>query len=155
MTPNSTTKKNKKMKIKITKQQPSAIQEFFSKPLNFSQRVEKKKLQIAGMICKGMEKLGLNRTKLAKEMGIKPSRVTAMLDGTQNLTIETIMRASEALDLKFECTLVPKTHATHWVSYEKQSQFKEISNVSDSVIHTIASFKLDTSIAKDDYAECG
>lgn len=117
------------MKIKISKQETNAVQEFFSKPLDFSQRVEKKKLLIAGMICKKMAKLGLNRTKLAKKMSINPSRVTAMLDGTQNLTIETIMRASEALDLKFECTLAPKEHVVHWRSFDSNKHYDVVSNV--------------------------
>ncbi len=132
------------MKIKITKQEPNAVQEFFSKPLDFSERVEVKKLQIAGMICKGMEKLELNRTKLATKMGIKPSRVTAMLDGTQNLTIETIMKASEALDLKFECTLAPKEHVVHWKSFNEAEHYNVVSNVTrfEKVEQTKARFKL-------------
>jgi len=128
------------MKINIIKKEPSETQKFFSKPLSFKQRVEVKKLQIAGLICKEMEKLKLNRTKLAKKMEIRPSRVTAMLDGTQNLTIETIMRASEALDLKFECAMIPKEHVAHWKSYESTSHHQKVSNVSNIVVYSKAQF---------------
>jgi plasmid maintenance system antidote protein VapI len=143
------------MKINIVKKKKSTVQEFFSKPLNFKQRVEVKKLQIAGMICKVMEKRGLNRTKLAEKMGIKPSRVTAMLDGTQNLTIETIMRASEALEQKLECTLVAKEHAVRWISYDTSSQnevFEVVSNVTTHEEPVVAPFIFDTGIADDDYS---
>jgi plasmid maintenance system antidote protein VapI len=139
------------MKINIIRREPSALQKFFSKPLNFNQRVEKKKLQIAGMICKEMEKRGLNRTKLAEKMGINPSRVTAMLDGTQNLTVETIMRASEALDQKFECTMIPKEHVVLWRSCDSTSHYEVVSNVSDIVENSKAKF-IFGSVAADDLA---
>lgn len=141
------------MKIKITKQGPSLIQEFFSQPLNFSQRVEVKKLQIAGMLCKAMDTMGLNRKKLAAKMEVKPSRVTAMLDGSQNLTIETIMRACEALDQKFECTVVPKEHAVHWRSFDATSHYSTVSNVSPIVETSPAKFLFETGVAKTDLAE--
>lgn len=140
------------MKINIVKKKKSTVQEFFSRPLNFKQRVEVKKLQIAGMICKMMEKRGLNRTKLAEKMNIKPSRVTAMLDGTQNLTIETIMRASEALDQKFECTFAPKEHVILWRSCESSKHHETVSNVSHFVEDSTAQFVFD-SIASNDLAE--
>ena len=140
------------MKIKITKQEPSAIQEFFSKPLDFSQRVEVKKLQIAGMLCKAMKVIGLNRKELAEKMNIKPSRVTAMLDGSQNLTIETIMRASEAVNQKFECALVPKEHVVNWQSYDSASQFTTVSNVLPMTEPTAAKFAFESEMASDDLA---
>lgn len=140
------------MKINIIRKEPSAVQKFFSKPLNFSQRVEKKKLQIAGMICKQMEAMGLNRTKLAKKMEVNPSRVTAMLDGSQNLTIETIMRASEALDQKFECALVPKEHVVHWQSYDSTQHFTTVSNVLPITEPTAAKFVFESEMAPDDLA---
>ena len=137
------------MKINIVTQKNSTVQEFFSKELNFKQRVEKKKLQIAGMICKQMEKLGLSRTKLAEDMGIQPSRVTAMLDGTQNLTIETIMRASEALDQRFECTMIPKEHVLSWRSCDSTNYYEVVSNISDIVEYSTAQFD-HSSLAQDD-----
>lgn len=136
------------MKIKITKQEPSAIQEFFSRPLDFSQRVEVKKLQIAGMLCKAMKSVGLNRKELAEKMNIKPSRVTAILDGSQNLTIDTIMRASEALDQKFECALVPKEHEIHWKSFDSARHCEEVINVLSIVEPTVAQFVFNDDLAK-------
>ncbi len=57
-----------------------------------------------------MKALGLNRTLLAAKMGVSSARITTMMDGTNNFTIETLMRAAEAVDADFEMTIVPKDH---------------------------------------------
>ncbi len=107
------------MKINIIRREPSEIQKFFSSPLDFSQRVEVKKLQLAGKIFATMKSLGLNQTKLAKKMDVSPSRITTLLDGTQNLTIETLMRAAEAVESDVEIAIVPKAQKARWVFYDE------------------------------------
>lgn len=141
-----------KINIKPAKQdKKDAVQDFFSQPLDFSQRVEMKKLQIAGMISKAMKLIGMKRKNLAEKMGVKPSRVTAMLDGSQNLTLETIMRASEAVDLQFECTFIPKDHEIQWISYAVEQDSGSMSSYTEPV-EISSSFLFNTGIASDDYA---
>jgi hypothetical protein len=50
-------------------------------------------------------------------MEVSPARITAMLDGTNNFTIETLMRAADALDGEFYGTIVSKGYAVKWVEY--------------------------------------
>lgn len=105
------------MNIKITKQKPDEVQRFFSEPLSFTQRVVVKKLSIVEQLLARMKALGLNRTKLAERMEITPARVTTMLDGTNNFTMETLMRAADAVDGELALTIVPKGEQIKWITY--------------------------------------
>ncbi len=98
------------MKIQITTQKPDEVQRFFSAPLSFSQKVVVKKLFIVEQLLERMKALGLNRSKLAARMEISPARVTTIMDGTNNFTIETLMRAADAVDGELALTIVPKGH---------------------------------------------
>lgn len=98
------------MKIQIETQAPDAVQEFFSSPLSFQQKVTKKKLLIVELILGRMKALGLNRSQLAAKMEVSPARITTMMDGTNNFTIETLMRAADAVDAELEMKVVPKDH---------------------------------------------
>lgn len=108
------------MKITIEKRAPDAVQEFFSAPLTFEQKVTVKKLLIVERLLERMRALGLNRTQLAAKMGVSSARVTTMMDGTNNFTIETLMRAADAVDADFEMTIVPKDHKVRWVTYRDE-----------------------------------
>ncbi len=105
------------MKIKITKQAPDEIQRFFSAPLSFSQKVTVKKLLIVEQILERMKSLGLNRTKLAAKMEVSSARITTMMDGTNNFTIETLMRAADAVDCELALRIVPKDQQVKWITY--------------------------------------
>ena len=105
------------MKIQITTQKPDEVQRFFSAPLSFSQKVVVKKLLIVEQLLERMKALGLNRSKLAARMEISPARVTTMMDGTNNFTIETLMRAADAVDGELALTIVPKGHQVKCVTW--------------------------------------
>jgi transcriptional regulator with XRE-family HTH domain len=105
------------MKITIEKRPPDAVQEFFSTQLAFDQKVTVKKLLIVERLLERMKALGLSRTHLAAKMGVSSARVTTMMDGTNNFTIETLMRAADAVDADFEMTIVPKDHKVRWITY--------------------------------------
>jgi len=67
-----------------------------------------------------MKALGLNRSQLAAKMEVSPARITTMMDGTNNFTIETLMRAAEAVDAELEMTVIPKDHKVRWVTYREE-----------------------------------
>lgn len=98
------------MKIIIEHRRPDAVQEFFSSPLSFDQKVTVKKLLIVERLLARMKELGLNRSQLAEKMGVSSARITTMMDGTNNFTIETLMRAAHALDAELEMAIVPADH---------------------------------------------
>lgn len=108
------------MKIIIEKRPPDAVQAFFSSPLDFDQQVTVKKLVIVERLLERMKALGLTRSELAAKMEVSPARITTMLDGTNNFTIETLMRAAKAVDADFEMTIVPKDHKVRWVTYRDE-----------------------------------
>lgn len=107
------------MNIKITRQAPDEIQRFFSAPLSFSQKVTVKKLLIVEQILERMKALGLNRTKLAAKMEVSSARITAMMGGTNNFTVETLMRAADAVDCELEMGIVPKGCRVKWITYRE------------------------------------
>lgn len=106
------------MKIKITTQEPDEVQSLFLRPLDFQQRVEIKKLQIVESLLRSMESLGMNRSKFAQKMGVSSPRITSMLDGTNNFTVETLMRAAESVDGELEVFIAPKDHKVRWIIHQ-------------------------------------
>ena len=108
------------MKIQIESQAPDQVQAFFSAPLSFAQKVTVKKLLIVERILERMKALGLNRTQLASKMEVSSARITTMKDGTNNFTIETLMRAADAVEAELELTIVPKDHKIRWVTYRDE-----------------------------------
>ena len=111
---------NQTMKIKVIKKKPSELQKFFSAPLDFEQRVEKAKLLVMEKLLQSMEKLGMNRSKLAEEMEISSAGVSKMLRGTNNFTVATLVKAAEAVDCEISINFKPKGHEEVWCSYDKE-----------------------------------
>lgn len=138
------------MKINIVRKKPDEVQQFFSKPLDFSQRVEMKKLKVVEMILHSMKALGMNRTQLAEKMEVGSSRVTTMLNGSQNLTIETLMRAAEAVGSEVEIVVVPKTHQVRWVSYEEDDCHKVFRPQSKAPLVASTRFNFTAAVAPND-----
>ena len=70
-------------------------------------RVEKR--IIAGQIAAQMKEQGVTKTELAARMGTSRAQIDRLLNPTsQNVTIETIARAAEALGQRFHMELVKK-----------------------------------------------
>ncbi len=69
--------------------------------LRYSQR-------IAMMMLDKMEELGLSQKSVAQRMGCSQQYISKVLKGTENLSIETISKIEEALDLHIlESALIP------------------------------------------------
>ena len=65
---------------------------------DFTYQVESAKLRVAGLLASRLEECGLTRTEFARNLGVSASRVTQILAGYENLTLETIVAAALALD---------------------------------------------------------
>lgn len=113
------------MKINITTQEPDKVQQLFLRPIDFEQRVEIKKMQIVEVLLAQMEDNGMNRTNLAEKMGVSNPRITSMLNGSNNFTIETLMKAAEAVDGELELTIAPKDHQVRWVVHRDNDCYPE------------------------------
>lgn len=94
------------MKIEITKG-GSPLSEFFSQPLSIEGEAEMLKLAFSDELLALMKKHSISKAELARRMEIQPSRVTAMLSGDSNLTIDTMVRAAHAVGASLQQKLVP------------------------------------------------
>ena len=54
-----------------------------------------------------MKQLGINRTELARIMGVSPGRVSQILSGDENVTLRTLATVCVALDSHLDAQLVP------------------------------------------------
>ena len=101
------------MKIKVTRKR-SPLAKAFAEPPSVQEEVEFRKLMVVEELLQFMKRHDLKRTDLAERMGVRPSRITAMLDGTSNLTIETLVRAGRAVGAELQQTFVSKGRTAHW-----------------------------------------
>ncbi|NJM39115.1 MAG: hypothetical protein HC845_15370 [Akkermansiaceae bacterium] len=139
------------MKINIIKQKPDEVQDFFSAPLSFSQKVVMKKLLIVEQLLERMKAIGLNRSKFAEKMSISSARVTSMLDGTNNFTLETMLRAADAVDGEFHWVIAPKGHEVKWSVFCEESIHPAFKPARETVHQPTAEFKM-SAIAQEDQA---
>lgn len=94
------------MKIKYVKgHNPYA--DLFSGPLSIEGEAEYRKQWIVHELLGLMEVQGITRAELARRMEVQPSRVTSILSGTNNFTIETLVRAGRAVGADIELHFVP------------------------------------------------
>lgn len=49
-----------------------------------------------------MEELGLTKKELAEKAGMKPSGLSRIISGEQNMTLSTIAKLERALDIRFD-----------------------------------------------------
>ena len=96
------------MKVKITRRKgDNPYAELFSGPLSIEGEAEYRKLMIVEELLQIMKKQGITRSELAKRMGVQPSRITSMMSGSNNFTIETLVRAGRAVGAELHQHFVP------------------------------------------------
>ena len=65
-------------------------------------------IETSARIIDAMERRGVTRSELAGLMDVSPAYVTKILRGHANLSLESLAKVAFALDLKWECLLIPK-----------------------------------------------
>lgn len=63
--------------------------------------------KIAMEMLDRMDFLGVNQKELAQRMGCTPQYVSKILKGKENLSLETICKIEDALDMEFQSIPVP------------------------------------------------
>ena len=101
------------MKI-IRKKGRNPLARLFAEPPGIEAEAEFKKLMIMEEILRLMNEQELSRSELARRMGVNPSRITAMMSGSNNFTIETLVRAGRALGVELHQHFAPIGHAAHF-----------------------------------------
>jgi antitoxin component HigA of HigAB toxin-antitoxin module len=104
------------MKIIRTKAKNSLAKDFAESLASVESEVEFRKLIVVEELLQFMKREGINRSELAERMGVGPSRITKILSGDENLTIDTLVRAGRAVGADLVQTYVPQGQKGHWVA---------------------------------------
>ena len=94
------------MKITITKGD-NPVSRLFTEPPSIESEAEYRKLMIVEELLTLMAENGISRGELARRMDVQPSRVTSILSGTNNFTIDTLVRAGRAVGADIQLHFVP------------------------------------------------
>ena len=105
------------MKIEISKRQ-NPVAQLFAQPASVVAEVEAHKVAIADELAALMQQNGVSKAELARRLKIQPSRVTSMLSGTSNFTIETMVRAARAVGGAYHQTLLPAEKKVRWQAWQ-------------------------------------
>lgn len=143
------------MKIKITKpDKPTELQKLIAElPFDAASEAEFKGLMLVEELLTLMKEQGINRTQLAERMGIGSPRVTAMLNGSSNFKLETLIRAGHAVGATLQQTLIPEGMKGHWVLY-REDEIHAAFRLRKPQVFTNPPFELETDeIATDDDAK--
>jgi len=105
------------MKI-IIRKKSNPLAEAFAKPFSLEGEIEFRKLIVVEELLQYMKREGINRRELAARMEVPPSRITKMLDGTENLTIATLVRAGRAVGADLHQTFAPAGKKVRWTCYD-------------------------------------
>ena len=106
------------MKVILRKTNDS-LAKAFAEPLDLDQEIVYRRLAVVEALLHFMKCEGISRSELAARMGVPPSRITKMLSGDSNLTIDTLVRAGHAVGADLAQTFVPKGQKGHWVPSSK------------------------------------
>jgi plasmid maintenance system antidote protein VapI len=96
-----------KVTIESSRKGENEIGRLFAGPPSIESEAEYQKLMIVEELLTLMKDQGISRSELAERMGVQPSRVTSMLTGSNNFTIETLVRAGRAVGADIELHFVP------------------------------------------------
>ena len=109
------------MKIIRTKVK-NPLAEDFAKPASIEEEIEFRKLIVVEELLQFMKREGINRSELAARMEVPPSRITKMLSGDSNLTIDTLVRAGRAVGADLHQTFAPVGKKVRWTSYDPKAK---------------------------------
>ena len=119
------------MKITITKGD-NPVSRLFAETPSIGSEAEYRKLMIVEELLTLMAEKGISRGKLAKRMEVQPSRVTSILSGTNNFTIDTLVRAGRAVGADIELHFVPmKRDKTQGQTAKPRAEEDQVSKVAE------------------------
>ncbi|MFA5107877.1 MAG: helix-turn-helix transcriptional regulator [Patescibacteria group bacterium] len=95
-------------------------------------------IDVAARVIDAMEARGVTRSDLARRMEVSPAYITKVLRGHANLSLESLAKLAFALNLKWECILVPKAAQVGAFSLINEFGDPTICTVKTAVIKTFA-----------------
>lgn len=118
------------MKITITNGD-NPIGRLFAQTPSIESEAEFRKLMIVEELLTLMKEQGISRSELAKRMEVQPSRVTSMLTGSNNFTIETLVRAGRAVGADIELHFVPAKSAARSAPTKTKTSENTVTKVAE------------------------
>lgn len=79
--------------------------------------IEKAKLEFTEELLAIMEQANISRTDLARSLNVKPSRITSLLRGLNNFTLETMVRLCRAVKARYRHHIQPEGFVTMWTDW--------------------------------------
>jgi transcriptional regulator with XRE-family HTH domain len=76
-------------------------------------------LEFTEELCRLMESQGVSRAELARRLDTSPAYVTKILRGTSNFTLETMVRAAQALGCEVKIRMAPDSSRTLVNEYDR------------------------------------
>jgi hypothetical protein len=84
-------------------------------------KVERLILEFTEQLSERIKVLGLSRTGFASKLETSPAYVTKLLAGSTNFTLESMVKAADALDSDIRVDLVPRVPVTVWIQIMEKS----------------------------------
>lgn len=109
------------MKIEITKGR-TPLADLFAAPLTPAGEADFHKLMFVEELLRLMKEQNISRVELARRMEVQPSRVTTMLSGTNNFTIETMVRAARAVGAEYRHGLAIPGKPVRWAGSARKKE---------------------------------
>ena len=70
----------------------------------------------------------MSKADLAKKISSSPAYITKVLRGDSNLTIESLVKLSDAIDADLEINICPRANKVHFDTFFHQHKSKEQNN---------------------------
>lgn len=68
-------------------------------------------LDVTEQIARALIAQGMKRSELAERLGTSRAYVTKLLDGQENMTLKTLVRVANALEMKVDTRFIPREQA--------------------------------------------
>ena len=91
-------------------------------------------LDVSARIIDVMESGKITRSNLAKNMDVSPAYITKILRGHANMSIGTLSKVAFALDLKWECILIPQNAKIGIYSLDHESGTSQVCKVETTTV---------------------
>jgi transcriptional regulator with XRE-family HTH domain len=87
--------------------------------------ISKAKFHFTEEMLAMMKMAEMSKSQLAEKLGAKPAFVTRLCSGTNNFTLETMVRIARALNCELRSHLQPEGQTTHWIDVLKAEPVRE------------------------------
>lgn len=94
-------------------------------------KIESTTFKIAIQVYNRLKELGITQKELAERLNVSKSYVSQILKGKTNMTIETMIKLSDVLDLTPEINFIPKVESPVFIFTGKEKPIFEKINFSN------------------------